>query len=307
MSIDAERLKQLRDRKGWSRAVLAERSQISVRQITRIETGEAKGTKVRSLTISRLAKALNVESGVLTSDEPLPGATRPGGVGISRQVSAWIMPEVSLAYAVIKMRYGINLTSLVNMAPLLFVLLAEGSLVWRREKLQELKDALQPVDDLVVGYRRFVGGASAHVTEGVSLEEQSIENRDLFGETIAYSGAFDLGHDPDKHNPFADYLRELAERIGDPDIVKDGWIHDDGPLKELPAFLICAGDVDRFTGNSDRLKEALRLGLIRLNDMPDKLFADGAEDERIEWLEQAFEDLPAKARTFVETSLTFSV
>ena len=41
----------------------------------------------------------------------------------------------------IKRRYGVNPTTIFNLAPLLFTLIAEGSLAWRRELLNEVREA----------------------------------------------------------------------------------------------------------------------------------------------------------------------
>lgn len=53
----AKKIKELRSRKGMSQEELAEKSQLSLRTIQRIESGE---TEARGDTLQRLAKALNV-------------------------------------------------------------------------------------------------------------------------------------------------------------------------------------------------------------------------------------------------------
>ncbi|MCY4139441.1 MAG: helix-turn-helix transcriptional regulator [Rhodobacteraceae bacterium] len=309
MSIDPKRLKDLRKQKRLSRADLAHKSHISQRQIARLESTAAEGSKVRDRTINELAKALDVEPGVLTGELPIPEAFTPlsrRGARRPRQVSAWIQPEVSLAYALIKMRYGVNLTTLVNAAPLMFVLLAEGSFVWRREKLNEIEEALKSLFDLSAGYRRFPAGLS-DVHNGARLESASIENRDLFGEEVVESWEHGLGHNPEKYNPFADFLRELSEMTNFQDMIEiwPDWINDRGPLKGFPQFSVCTDAVDRFTAGSEKLNTALEFGFLRLDHMPEELLTDDAVDKRKEWLELQFEKLPAKAKEFVKDNLAF--
>ena len=185
MPIDPKRLKELRKRKRLSRAELADKSRISERQIARLESGAAAKSKARDKTVNDLARVLGVEPGVLTGETMMPQASASplGEGGRSRQVSAQLLSEVSLAYALLKKRYGVSLTTLVNAAPLMFVLLAEGSFVWRREKLKEAEDAAARLRDFQSAYMAFQL-AAGYTEQGAMVEEESIEKRDLFGEIV---------------------------------------------------------------------------------------------------------------------------
>ena len=48
------------------------------------------------------------------------------------QLSIKINSQVRLAYDLVKHRYGPSQKEIIKLAPLLYVLLAEGSLAWRR-------------------------------------------------------------------------------------------------------------------------------------------------------------------------------
>ena len=290
MPIDPIRLKELRKRRRLSRAQLADRSRISQRQIARLESEGGAGGTARDRTVNELAKALSVEPGVLTGEMPMPvaGAAPYREDGKLRQVSALLRPEVSVAYTLIKKRYGIGLTTLVNAAPLMFVLLAEGSFAWRREKLKEVEEAADRLHALGFGHLSFAN-AVWRTEEGAWGEQESIDNRDLFGEAVSEE-AFDLGYNLSTNNPFADYLRDLAAKIDEPDIIRLwDFIYDQGTLKKFPEFAICEGDLERFTGGSKRLSAALRLGWLRVDHMPEELLADDATDKRREWLEERLE------------------
>ena len=306
MSIDPKRLRALRKRGRLSRAQLADKAKVSLRQIARLESETSTGSTARDRTVNNLAEVLGVEPGVLTGEMPLPVAPPHREDGQSRQVSAWVQPEIGLAYALIKRRYGVSLTTLVNAAPLMFVLLAEGSFVWRREKLKEVEEATERLDNS--GSRHLL---STHVGAGRSdqgawIERHSIESRDLFGEAV-FKDLLEQGYDVGGTNPFAEYLRGLAAKIDDRDIVDveaDGWINDRGALRNFPEFTICNGDVDRFTGGSNKLNVALLFGFLRVDHIPEELLTDDVAEERRQWLDQQFEELPEKLREIVEGFLS---
>lgn len=299
MPIDPDRLKDLRQRNRLTRTQLADKSKISQRQITRLENDDKAANTARERTVHELAKALGVEPGVLTGERPLPdaiGHPRLEG-GQRRQVSAQLQPEISSAYALIKRRYGLGLTTLVNAAPLMFVLLAEGSFVWRREKAKEAGEAADLLRSLGLGNQSF-GIAAGRAENAAGAEEYSISRRDLFGETLLEEGIYDDGYDPYLHNPFADYLRALAKKIDDPEIVEIGeHIEARGPLKNFPHFTVCDGDVDIFTGGNMTLSLALRMGWLRADSIPEDLLAEDALERRQEWLE---EQLPEAVKENLE-------
>lgn len=311
MQVEPNRLKSLRESKGWSRALLAERSKISQRQITRIEASAADAAgRVRERTVTELARALGVEPGVLTGNLPMPdaGPHTPSSRGVSRQVSARLQAEASLACTLVEHRYGVSRTTLFNAAPLMFVLLAEGSLVWRREKLKEVGEATDRLCNLGVGHLAFATNADVG-RFGAGGEEESIAKRDLFGKEVSEE-AFDMGYDRSMNNPFADYLRHLAAQIGDPDIVEmneDEGIEFFGPLEDFPEFTVCGADFRKFTGGSGWLNLAAKLGLLHLDRIPEELLADDAFDERIAWLKERLDEqireLPEERRKAVKDML----
>jgi transcriptional regulator with XRE-family HTH domain len=75
MTIDPNRLRELRMRKKLSRKDLANQSKISLRQITRLEDDSAPSGAVRERTVNQLVEALNTEPGVLSGELALPEKT----------------------------------------------------------------------------------------------------------------------------------------------------------------------------------------------------------------------------------------
>lgn len=302
MTINPDRLRELRTRKKLSRQQLADKSQISLRQITRLENKSASSKAARDRTINQLAEALNIEPGILTGELPMPEAPPLQGPGSGErvQVSALLWPEVRLAFALIQRRYGVNPTTLFNAAPLMFVLLAEGSFRWRQEKLAEVEEAADHLHGLGFGHLSFAFSAY-RAQEGAADEEESIRKRDLFGADVGQD-AFDLGYDRDTNNPFADYLRELARKINDPDVIDiDETELAYAALENLPFFKVCSGDLGKIAGGSAKAVSALEQGHARLSDIPDELWADDAAQQRAEWLES---QLPESARNIFDTDLS---
>ena len=111
MKIEPDRLRNLRKGKRLSRRHLADRSGISARTIQRLENEPEGCQNTREDTVNLLAKALDVEPGVLTGELPLPESDKaPEADPDPIQIGAQIPPKVRLAYDLIKHRYGVNVT-----------------------------------------------------------------------------------------------------------------------------------------------------------------------------------------------------
>ena len=308
MPVDPDRLRELRKQRKLSRTQLAERAKVSVRQLARLEHDPGSSATAREKTINQLAKALKVEPGVLTGYLPMPETGHLHTESDEQvQVGAQVDPHIHLFYALIKRRYGVNFTTLVNVAPLMFVLLAEGSLLWRREKLKEIAAAADHLHSLGFGHltpeeaEKFddpaTDPASGHMSfafaarlaqKGAADEEESIKKGDLFGSDVGRE-AFDHGYNRSTNNPFADYLRALGRDINNPDVIEV----DEGFLgymtaPDFPPHSICRGDLDWITGGSDDALHALIEGFVRLRDIPGELWDGECTDQRVAWLEEIY-------------------
>jgi transcriptional regulator with XRE-family HTH domain len=191
-----------------SRKKLAEKARgVSERTITRLENGEI--SSPRQVTIHRLAKALEIDPPVLTGDSPIPQELlrRPSASG-KNQFNVRVNAAIRNAYELAALRYGVSTTKIAQLAPLLFVIAAEESLKYRREKLEEFQSVLDRRDELESALSYLPTQYSANSHELLLAEERSIEDRDLFGERLAdicgsdWFEAFE--------NPFEVYLRAQA-------------------------------------------------------------------------------------------------
>ena len=296
MKIDPERLLNLRQRKGLTRLKLAERSGISERTIQRWEKEAHRSQKPREDTLNRLAKALGVEKepGVLTGELPLPESDNaPAENPDPVQIGAKITPKARLAYDLIKRRYGVSATEIINMAPLFFVLLAEGCLAQRREKLKKADKAIDLLSEDNESKGIF-SGPVGHVYHAYALIEKSIEKADLFGEHL-FSDPHFLIFDPfdsTEENPFANYLRKLAKELDNAGVVNvDNGTLDLGSEYKFPTYNICGDELDCIANGSPDAKRSLETGCARLSEIPKELIEEDAGEKRAAWLKEKLWDI----------------
>ena len=300
MNILPERVRTLREAKGWSKQELANRTQrqrddeghllgVTLKTIQRIESGE--GRKAQPRKVVGLAKALSVDPNVLTGEAPMPDQTARQDAGPSVQVNALIRPRYRLAYALASRRYGVPASALIEMAPLMFTLLAEQSLRRRRERVERMEEIARELSDHHDAAGRLPYGVGAIDVKNITeAERRSIGAADVFGKIVPDVVAID-DRDPDATNPFADYLRGLSEEIARPDVVevKEGTLYASAP-DGFPGYELCSADLDKIVDDSDRARYALTEGHASLGKMPKELLADDATQDRIVWLEQQVSD-----------------
>ena len=299
MKIDPDRLSSLRKKNRLTRPELEKKSGINKRTIQRLESKSEsqRCQKSQEHTVNSLAKALGVEAGVLTGELPLPESGKAHASDSERvQIGAQVAPKVRLAYDLIKRRYGVSTTEIINMAPLFFALLAEGSLAWRREKLKEVEETKSRLEQIDGFWRGGLVSGSVVMDEGIAREEDSIAKADLFGEHLfsdtdtIFIEEDDL-FDPSTDNPFASYLRKLEDELDitgvayvDSDYLRFGW-----PLK-FPDYNICRDELDGIANGSHFAQIALEAGDVRLSEIPEELMAEDAGEERAKWIKDKLSD-----------------
>ncbi len=284
MKINPDRLRTVREKKGFTRPQLEKRSGITVRTIQRLEQEPHRSQKTREDTLNRLAKALSVEPGVLTGDLPLPE--------FNKSPVSDPAPKVRLAYDLIKRRYGVSRTEIINMAPLFFVLLAERSLAWRREKLKEAKEAYQHLVEIDGFWCGGLHGVQSYMDEEIEVAENSIDEDDLFGDQFNTPSLIDGFFDPSADNPFAQYLRKLANKPAIRNVVDvdDGVLNIASDFK-FPHYEICSEELNHITNGSEYAKRTLETGCARIAEIPEKLMAEDAGEKRAKWLENKLLDI----------------
>ena len=304
-------IRALRENRGLSRAELAADAGVSERQLARIEAEEIDFTKAEEPT-NRLAQALGVPVREMLSEEtarvrralraePRSAQTMPVGAPVSALAR--------LGFALVRLRYGLNIGQVLELAPLMFAILAEGSLVRRKQRLERLEDAYNQVQPEL---RRYL----SDFRKRRDAEDESISRRNLRdaaslfrtpakdegGDTGAAASTADHGDDFD---PFSAYLFELARGLpaGDEPAVRSQELpvrHQEcrSPERQLFAWMF-REEMERLAGNSEKARWALEYGDVGLFDLPEELREDlekrGIVEEpekktrrierRINWLE----------------------
>ena len=286
--INPETLKQNRNRAGLSQQGLADVSGVSKKTIARIEAGKS---SANTNTVRRLAEALDAKPEELSGQSGLD--EREKRLSGFRTLKAPIHDNTELAFQMVEKHYGIPPRTQVVLAPLLAAILAEGSLAWRRQKLEVADEAADTLMGADYGHRLFVVGGG-RAKEGVGAEWESLEQRDVFGEKVMECAADDMGVDPEPTDPFTEYLRHLARQFGTERInVLQERMTDEIDLWGTSAqcgawsslsYSINPEELDRLTGGDFWAGMALKRGHVKISDIPEDLLDDNASDKRIEWL-----------------------
>ena len=209
--INPESLKAIRLRKELSRRKLAERSGVSERQIVRIEDSDTDVT-VRPATRTKLADALGVDAEIL-ADTPEQLESFPVLPTQDVQLSTKVDSQVRLAYDLVKHRYGASQKDIINLAPLLYVLLAEGSLTLRRQWVEKAEATMKTLEQLV-DERKHLRIEDYHIEEieeSIAAERKSIESHDHSGYSVETRGGWKGMEEND--NQFTEYLLELSKEL----------------------------------------------------------------------------------------------
>ncbi len=290
MTINKETLRSYRDSKGFSQAELAERSRVSKKTISRIELGEI--DRPNQATRKRLANALGVDVLDLAKPagerEAIERRLRNAGY---RKIGTYIDSNTAVAYAMVQHRYGVSLQTLIDMAPLLLTLYAEGSLEWRKKKVAELRTAIEVLGSVSKDTPHLAYAAAGYrADEGLADEDQSIANRDIFGKDISEE-AWSFGFNSLDNNPFVDYLRLLCRDIDASALEIDpygegNWNADNC----MPDYLIAPAEFEAITGGDPWVEFAIKRGHVRISEIPADLMGKEREAERVAWIASKIPD-----------------
>ncbi|MCZ0811825.1 helix-turn-helix transcriptional regulator [Roseovarius sp. EGI FJ00037] len=289
--IHPNKLKFLRERRNLSQAQLADASDVSQKQISRLEQSNDNDTlnTCQGKTLQNLASALNVSADELSTPPEGDFEKRAEALGLKR-ASFYLSEQDRLNYRFLEARYGVKAHDILRAAPLLFLVTAEMSLAERRERLAELEDALWRVPEDFHSHLGDVRIGLGRVEEAGRAEAQSIEKRDLSGSTITddewsdwYKGSGDL---------FVDFLdrkaRELSpDAMGERDEVS-------GNFSSLRVSIFDT-TLDELSAGNSLARLALESGDVHPRDIPKELSADDQSGARARWLEEHCSEETKKA------------
>lgn len=279
-------LKMLRERQNLSQAALGVKANLTKDTLSRLERGKQSGASPR--TREALAKALGVPLEVLTGELPLPSdeGTKPENLLDDRryQLNIRIDGPIRNAFSLVALHYGIPLSRIVDVAPLLFVLAAERSLERRRQRLDELKEALEKASAIGNDFPHLAESvAPGYFNESLIAERRSIDAGDILAKRIDDSDHLFLGegrlksdYDPELDNPFVASLRDAAA-----DRIKAKI---DAFSRDEVAFKVCGADAVKLAGGDGTLAMSILNGWVLIHEIPRELLAETATEARVGWL-----------------------
>lgn len=251
---------------------------VSLATIKRIEAHKDGPYPANDDVADILAKTLGVTTEQLgkqpSDDADSEAALRKFGY---RPLRTMVSRDTAIAFKRVRDIFGISIRSQVEMAPLFAVLLAEGSLDWRRKHVSAIEDAAANLMALAGGHFSFAG-AAYRAEDGAFGERRSIAKRDLFGEHLP-DETYDFGYDPSKNNPFADYLAAFAKDVEATTVTFDsdfGWKTSEG----FPEYRIGEEIVAQLTQGDPDAEYALEREYADIGAIPDGL----SDEDRVAWL-----------------------
>jgi transcriptional regulator with XRE-family HTH domain len=265
-TINPTNLKTLRKKKRWSLADLAEKSGVDRGTIHRIESG--KHTESRRVTVERLAHALQAEVDLLTGAPFELGAATEASR--KSQMNVRMTDEARNALALVAIRYRVKQSSIIHLAPLLFLWAAESSLRERSDKLARLEEQLNavgPQSDFAHLASELTW--SARSEEIIASERRSVEQHDLFGLTIPDEQcAYD--YEQSEQNPFARFLAKLTTSLeGLAEF--EHW----SPFWDQPGYTLGRTEAAALVGGDEEAVEHIVCGNVALHEMPKDVSTSG--------------------------------
>ena len=317
-SINPERLKECRDRLELTLADLADKSGVSKATLYRLE--EARNNEAiaprslgtRKSTLDNLANVLRVKPGVLTGELPMP-QTKESEIAEKTsdrfQFNVKANGAVRNAFSLAALRYGVPMTRIVEIAPVLFVIAAEASLRRRQKQLDEFEERRKVIEGMLGNFPHLPANFALlrnGVDEAVKAEQNSIEAADIFARKInddifEYFGGYRDEYDSRSGNPLVTYLNEALQQEAldeNSEVVR---------LSENGADYSVCRDVARELADNDAdLAARILAGKVLLHEMQEQI-ADykakrrGGPWLKGQWQSKAEEPIDDAERALIET------
>ena len=259
--IHPEALKAARKRQGMNQQQLADALKCTKDTVSRWERGATKSA--RSHLRKRLCKTLHVSWEKLTTPPEQTDSKQEGILG--RKWIKWAAPtRVRTALQLVALRYNVKPNEVLELAPLLFLIVAERSLLERRRRLEEIYAVYAEMEAKVMRNAAHLGGILAvhgSADDQVNEEEKSLAEGDVFGRLIKNPYRMD-----EDEGPFVHYIRDLAKGIPEDALASIDTLDGD----TIRSYQIADGTLHECTEISEddeqgeRLLDAIRYGSIDL-------------------------------------------
>lgn len=275
--VNGRTLKKLRDIKGWSQQKLADKSGLDKSTIYRIENSETGTKPVQEAKCEALAKALDVEVDALAS-ESVADIPRQE-LWPTQQTNMRLKVSVRNALHLVSIRYGVSPHAVIELAPLMFHLLAAGSLKRRAERLAKLERLHGEFQSEASTLVEYPSDTYLRYVVAFDIERQSIKDEDVVGRTIEQllgeEPSMDdrVSYDPDVNSPFEIFLQQVAEEWGG-----------DVELEGLSDYRVCTEYLVEFFGGNHEAANAVQNGWVRLSEIPKDLILKNDKEKRAAWV-----------------------
>lgn len=301
IQINHERLKELLNARRLNQEELAAKIKADIGTVSRWARGET--TKLRRSNFNKLRDALNATEADLCGEGPLPDGKEKREASPEGQVSFVVDTACRNALALVARRYGVRQRQIVEIAPLLFSLIAEQSLAERRQELEVFKAAVDDAENEAPPHMkrelRF-----AHDEDDRALierEEQSIAARDLFARQVGYEE-----DDPAAGNPLALHLDRLLASSSAPHGVYKGKNRVLWEQGEEPRYSVGIEELNEILGGDKEAMRHVLRGRVALAEMPGEV-RKATPEQKAEWvkadLQRSVEDLANLSSSLDELSV----
>jgi transcriptional regulator with XRE-family HTH domain len=252
--------------RGWSLDRLSAEAGINRQTIYRLESG--KTTSTRSHTLVGLAKALQTTVDVLCGEDIDVATVAPDSAPKS-QFNIRLPRDVRNAVSLVAVRYGVNASSIIEGAPLLFLCAAELSLKARQEKLDRFQERLRDVDsDDTLPHVPIYELRSWQIDAALGREQESIDVRDIFGGLVHEfdedAEFYGVKFVDSEKNPLVRFVRTWVEQIEDATL--DSWHPENGVSFELGRE-----EASALVGGDEEATEHIMAGRAALHELPRNL------------------------------------
>lgn len=278
MEFDGAVLRQLRRRRRWSQEKLAAEARISERSVQRYERGKQ---VPEDRTLRALATALGVPPEKLQGQaaaEPNEEEIPLGKQAFSKRLQ--IRNDCMNALALVAMTYSVTPAHIVEAAPLLFDMVARGSLRRRRERLDAVNEAIGTVESAAEDFPHLPPSGFAKWYEALDVEEASITRGDIFARDVDDAPIHRSGSDKYHYgtdNPLAIHLREMVETTG-PEVEFRSWPPYDGPH-----YTVCKEKALEYMGGDEDAAAAILSGHAPINLMTKAIGSNAGPADRATW------------------------
>lgn len=289
--VHPQKLVYLRKKMNLTATALAKKATIGRATITRIENEAARNRSAE--TIKRLTKALQCEPADLETP-PEPTQQDTSLLGRSK-VPVEMSDATQNALFLVARRYGESRETILELAPLLFDLVARESLNERKSRLAELDAHRRAISAMSSHFPHLSGRFTCdwEAQDFEIREEQSIAQADLRGEHVhavetMNDAYYPADFDDEANNPFAAHLRSRLIAVAEDG--REAATIEALPRYGSPYYEIGLPESREIAGNDDVIADAFIRGTVRIDAIPPNLRREGQMEERQAWAHQRLED-----------------